>query len=168
VVLAAAESARPDFVITNSGPAVTPREQETYSTAQRSGMAAFAAVLDAVSRPFDAAWPQLRDLPMVSELVAAGAFVPDHADLWAFTASIVDHDPRASLERLDVPLLALLGADDDMVPVQRSAAVFRSAVRPELLELRIVPGGDHRFQVAGEFVSGYLDALIGFVIARLG
>jgi pimeloyl-ACP methyl ester carboxylesterase len=179
VVLAAAESARPDFVITNSGPAVTPREQETYSTtrrlrglgwddaALRSGLDTYAKMMNSLSQPFDLAWPQIRDLPMTSELVDAGVFVPDHAALWSFTASIIDHDPRPSLQRLDAPLLALLGADDALVPVRRSAEVFRSAVRPDLLDLRILADADHRFRTGGAFVSGYLDTLTNFVTAHL-
>jgi pimeloyl-ACP methyl ester carboxylesterase len=180
VVLAAAAAVRPDFVITNSGPAVTPREQETYSTgcrlrrlgwddaALRSGLDTFAAVLDSLAGPYAREWPRLRDRPILAELIDAGVFIPDNEQLWSFTAGILDYDPRPALERLDVPLLALLGADDDIVPVQRSAEVFRSAVRRDLLDLRIVPGGDHRFQAGDEFVPGYLDAITGFVRAHLG
>jgi len=179
VVLAAAEAARPDFVITNSGPAVTPREQETYSTTQRlrglgwddaalrAGLDTFAAMLDALDEPFEQAWRRISALPMFAELVEAGVFVPDYPALWSFSASINDHDPRPALERLGVPLLAMLGADDPMVPVQRSAEVFRSAVRPDLLELCIVPGGDHRCQADGAFVDGYFDALTSLVERRL-
>jgi pimeloyl-ACP methyl ester carboxylesterase len=180
VVLAAAASARPDFVITNSGPAVTPREQETYSTEQRlrglgwndaalrSGMDTFSKVVDALVQPFDAQWPTIRRLPLLTELVGAGVFIPDNAQLWSFAASILDYDPRPALRRLDAPLLALLGAADAVVPVQRSAAVFRETGPPALLDLRIVPGADHRFQSGGEFAAGYIETITGFVAAHFG
>lgn len=180
VVLAAASAVQPQFLITNSGPAMTPREQETYSTTRRlrslglddaavaRGLHTFATVMDALSGPFDVQWPRIRSLPMLSELIDAGAFIPQEARLWSFAASIIDYDPRPALEALNAPLLALLGADDDLVPVQRSAAVFGGSVRRDLLHLRVVPAADHRFQVDGRgFVPGYLDTITDFVTEQV-
>ena len=179
VVLAAANAASADFVITNSGPAVTPREQEMYAAsrrlrnlgwddaATRAGLDTVATVMDSLVEPFELVLPRIQALPMLPELLTAGVFVPHDSGLWAFTASMIDFDPRPVLEGLRSPLLALLGADDPIVPVQRSAEVFRAAVRPDLLELRIVAGGDHRFQAGAAFVPGYLDAISAFVTAQL-
>jgi hypothetical protein len=40
-------------------------------------------------------------------------------------------------------------------------------VRPELLQLRIVADGNHRFRAGAGFVTSYLDALTTFVRAQL-
>jgi len=71
---------------------------------------------------------------------------PDDAELWDFAVAILDSDPRPALERIQVPLLALFGADDRIVPVDESVAVYREAVGPDLLTAAVFPGGDHRVQ----------------------
>ena len=177
MVLEAAHRVSPDFVITNSGPAVSPRAQEAYSTANRlraldwpdekvrGGESVFAELLELLGSgvPFDAACAWLRRAPLAAELIAAGAFAPDSEPLWKFAAALINYDPRPALERLDVPLLALLGERDTVVPVEQSVAVFRAAVSRDLLELRIIDGGDHRLQSGDEFAPGYLDTLTTFV-----
>ena len=60
---------------------------------------------------------------------------PDDVELWDFMAKILDYDPRPPLEKIEVPVLALFGADDPITPVAESVAVFREAVPPELLEV---------------------------------
>jgi fermentation-respiration switch protein FrsA (DUF1100 family) len=49
--------------------------------------------------------------------------------------AIFDYDPRPAMERISVPTLALFGGDDAIVPVDESVAVYREAVRPDLLTL---------------------------------
>ncbi|MFF1879588.1 alpha/beta hydrolase family protein [Leifsonia sp. NPDC058230] len=186
VALAAAERTGADFVITNSGPGVTPRDQESYSTrthldrlelvAERETAAAatfdeFMLMLsDGV--PFAEAEAWMRDPSRrraFEDLADAGAFVPDSEDLWAFAATIIDYDPAESLQRLRVPLLALFGALDAAVPVDVSAERFRALVPPGLLSLRVIAEGDHRIQVPGTdtFAPGYLESLTAFVAERL-
>ena len=68
---------------------------------------------------------------------------------WELQRRLVDHDPRPALRRLTVPVLALFGADDEITPVAVSVEAFRAEVRPDLLTVAVLPGGDHRVQ-AGE------------------
>jgi pimeloyl-ACP methyl ester carboxylesterase len=187
VVLEAAREAEVDFVVTNSGPGVTPRVQETYSTANRlagtdlgepdraRALRVFEALMDrlAAGTPFGAAraWMAGAEVaPSIDALEDVGAFVPTDESLWRFAESIIGYDPAVVLPHLRVPLLALLGESDDVVPVAASAAVFRREVDPRLLDLRIVAGADHRFQRAGgaEFVPDYLPALTEFLVACAG
>ena len=73
------------------------------------------------------------------------------------------------MRRIDVPVLALFGADDEVVPVAASVEVFRAEVRPDLLTVAVLPGGDHRVQ-AGDprrLVDGYADVLVGFILAAV-
>ena len=183
VVLEAAASADVRFVITNSGPAVSPAEQELHSTRMRLGAAGWSAAdaedaLTLLGQIFTlagtghslaeaAALRQARD-DLVTRMVRNSVFVPDDPDLWAYAGLIFPHDPSRALQALCVPLLALLGQVDDVVPVERSASVFRALVSPDLLDVRIVEGGDHRLQRPGseEFVPGYLDTVAGFAAAR--
>jgi len=179
VVLEAAATVGAEFLIANSGPSVTPREQETFSTEQTLrlrgwndrdiciGVDTFTRVMELLSYPFADAWPQVRALPLLDELVAAGVFIPADPPLWAFAARIMPHDPRAALRALEVPLLVVLGGDDDVVPVDACAAAYRELVRGDLLDLRILAGGDHRLQHDDRFVDGYLTALTAFVADQL-
>jgi uncharacterized protein len=183
VVLEAAAAADVRFVITNSGPAVTPAEQELYAARTRLTAAGWAAadveaavallgqifVLAGAGRAFDEASALLDAAgDLATRMMQQPVFIPDSAELWAFAGSILDHDPRHALETLRVPLLAVLGECDPIVPVTRSAAVFRAAVSPPLLDLHIVGGGDHRLQRPGseEFAPGYLDTVAEFVAAK--
>lgn len=184
VVLEAALQVPVDFVITSSGPGVTPRVQEEFSTRNSLVRTGFGdAEVEDILRVYGElcdrmtaregfgeveAW--MRSSERASAFAAlehAGAFVPDDEGLWQFATRVIDHDPAPALAALRVPLLALLGGADNVVPVERSAEVFRREVRPELLTLNVVEGGDHRMQFPGteDFVPGYFPALIEYVTA---
>jgi len=163
---------------------VSPKRQELFSTANRlrsarwsparirDGLTLMHSLLDRASEgaafPDVESWMQAPErAALAADLVAAGVFVPDTDALWSFTTSIIDHDPHDALAALDVPLLAVFGLADAVVPVGQSAEVLRSLVRPDLLELHIIPGGDHRLQLprGAGFVPGY-QAMLGFFRRR--
>jgi pimeloyl-ACP methyl ester carboxylesterase len=76
--------------------------------------------------------------------------------------------PRSARDQR-VPILALFGEDDLIVPVEASVAASREAVRPDLLTVALIPGGDHGCQ-SGEpprFVDGYLATLASFIAGRM-
>lgn len=182
VVLEAAGALAPAFVITSSGPSVSPREQETFSTAnslaretpdtdlQAGALRVFRELLEKATSGVTftqiEAWlnePDRADL--VDLLESAGAVVPRDPELWAHAALIIDHDPAPALAGLDAPLLAVLGASDTVVPVQKCARLFRELVRPGLLTLTVIPDADHRIQRlgTGELAPEYLPTLTDFV-----
>ena len=180
VVLEAAADAGADFLITSSGPSVTPRVQEEYSTRDSLGrlsldeaekdaiMASYGELFDRAGEAYDsvAEWMAAPErAPHFAALQSVGAFVPDGPELWDFAGLIIDHDPASALSALRVPLLAVLGAADNVVPVEASAEGFRRAVRPELLTLRVLDGGDHRLQdpETEVLVPDYLPTLVDFV-----
>jgi pimeloyl-ACP methyl ester carboxylesterase len=176
VVIEAASRGRDiAFVVTSSGPGVTPGEQERYSAKTRlerngasdtevaDGLRSFDALLE-----FVRAGVALADVG--SRMDAARLVLPPGFELaeeadWELMRALVDYDPRGPLEQIRVPVLALLGADDPIVPVDASVAVYETAVRPELLEVRVFPGADHRMQVGDppRLADGYLDALTAFI-----
>ena len=110
-----------------------------------------------------------------AQLVALGAddgvgFVAADRREWELARSILDHDPRPAMRRIDVPLLALFGSDDQIVPVDESVEVYRAEVRADLLTVAVLPGGDHRVQ-AGDpprLVDGYAATLVGFILDAAG
>ncbi|MEP6477910.1 MAG: alpha/beta hydrolase [Rhodoglobus sp.] len=179
VVLDAAARAAVDFVVTSSGPAVTPRVQEEFSTRNRlvgnddveQILGSYGELFDRLSAgdSFDRVAEWMGEPSRSASFVAlesVGAFVPDGPVLWDFARLILDYDPAPALTALSVPLLALLGSADTVVPVELSADVFRERVRPDLLTLRIIEGGDHRMQFphSDDFVPGYLPTLVEFVL----
>lgn len=180
VLDAAARDERVAFVITNSGPGVTPAEQERH--AARDGMMRRGLAADEVTAAmsdFDAMLESMRsgvtfqtfhqgleaDAPRRERLRLLGelAFVPDDKAVWNLGRRILDHDPRPALERIRCPILALFGAEDRLLPVERSAAVYRDAGRD--VTVHIFPDADHRCQIGDPpaMAPGYLEALTKWI-----
>lgn len=162
------------FVITSSGPGVSPARQERYSLANKLGggeaeaLATYDAVvavmgecptLAAGLERLDAAGVPYRELPGLE-------FMFEDEAIWALCAKIFAYDPGPALSRIKVPVLALFGEADKVTPPEESVAAFRAVVRPELLQIEVLPEGDHRLQ-HGEpprLVDGYLDRISAFVL----
>jgi pimeloyl-ACP methyl ester carboxylesterase len=182
-VVVEAAGRRPEiaFVIANSGPGVTPAEQERHShrTYLAAGGVTGRELLDALE-PFDdlvaalqrgATFDEVRmqleseQLPAVYQTRDLVLF-PDDEELWGFMLRNFDYDPRSALERIQIPVLALFGADDAVVPVEDSVAVYREVVQTQLLTVTVFAGADHRLQVADppRLVDGYLETLSSFVL----
>jgi pimeloyl-ACP methyl ester carboxylesterase len=180
VIEAAARGAPAAFVITNGGPGVSPAVQDRFALAnlgRRAGRSPEG--IDRLLARYDLMVGLLRDGVSAAD-AAIRLGPPDGHELdpygtvndaeWELQRRLVDHDPRPALRRLTVPVLALFGADDEITPVAISVEAFREAVRPDLLTIAVLPGGDHRVQ-AGEprqLVDGYCSALVGFVRAAAG
>lgn len=181
VMEAASRSRELAFVVTNSGPGVTPLEQERYAHRTKllrqgvppaeidEAMEPFELVADGLARglSFEAmrtrierAYPE--DVRERLDLV----LLPDDPALWPLILEINDFDPRPALERIRVPVLALFGAEDSIVPVEASVSVYLEAVRKELLTVEVIAGGDHRVQTGDPpaLADGYLERLTDFVL----
>ncbi len=175
VVEAASRGVPVSFVITNSGPGVSPARQERYSLANKltgdrvpETLAAYDAVMAVMrERPglaaglqqLDAAGVQYRELPGLE-------FVFEDEAIWRLFAEISDYDPAPALSRITAPVLAIFGAADKITPAEESVVALRAAVRPELLQVEVFPDGDHRL-LHGDpprFVDGYLDRISSFVL----
>jgi hypothetical protein len=174
-----------DFIITNSGPGVSPRDQELFSTRQRFRAMGrndrdIDAIIAVLGEMFDhaaakttwadaAAWmADPRRAGIVRDLAGSGAFVPTDEALWRLAGDILDHDPRPAMRRVSVPLLAVFGAADDVVPVPASVESFRIHVRPDLLQVAVIADGDHRVMRPGstEFAADYPACLIDYLRHR--
>ena len=184
VVEAAGRRAPVAFVISSSGPGVTPAAQERYSAlTYLRGAGLTPSKIDEAMRDFEIVVAMLRDrIPFEDARRRIGEdglgvayeqldlpFVPEDAAEWDFACALIDYDPRPALERIDVPVLALFGGHDTIVPVEESVQVYRDSVRPELLTITVFAGADHRVQVGDppRHSDGYLEALPSFVASAL-
>ncbi len=181
VVEAAARCPQVAFVVTSSGPGVTPGEQERWAT---RGYMAKACIreseIEEVGRYYDRVISMMRsgvELAAAREQLEAEGFpqafetlslpvLPDDEADWQLIAALIDYDPRPALERLEVPILAVFGAADPITPVEESVAVFREAVRPDLLDVEVFDGAGHRLEIGDPpaFVDGYFEVLASFIV----
>ena len=176
VVEAAARGFPVAFVITNSGPGVTPARQERYSLANKlaegteaEALSTYDAVVAAMSgcptldeglAQLDAAGVPYRELPGLE-------FMFEDEAIWHLCAKIFDYDPGPAQSRIHAPLLALFGAADRVTPAEESVVALREEVPRELLQVEVFPEGDHRLYHGDppRFVEGYLDRISSFVRA---
>ncbi len=185
VLEAAARCPGAAFVVTSSGPGVTPAEQERWAT--RAYMARAGIPEDEigeVERYYDRVLSLLRagvPLSEVRERIAVDGFpqafetlslpvLPEDEADWRLFAALIDYDPRPALEAIRVPILALFGADDPITPVKESVVVFREAARADLVQVEVFPGSDHRLETGdpSALVDGYLATLSNFIRVRAG
>ncbi|MEV4133622.1 alpha/beta hydrolase [Dactylosporangium sp. NPDC049742] len=170
-----------DFVITVSGPAVGIAEQERVRierALRRAGhppavvdeamrwvdeRAARLAVGDPPAQVLDA---QHRHAGREWHDVAAAAPY-DTVETLAFFAQALSFDPAAVVPHLRCPILALFGAADELVPVERSVAVLAerlSGLHRGRNAVAVLPGADHMlFVTEGEHSPVFLSMLGAFL-----
>jgi uncharacterized protein len=182
VIEAAARCPDAAFVVTSSGPGVTPGEQEQWAARAHLTRAGIPEnEIEEVERYYDRVIAMMRSgipLAVARERVEENGFpqalktaslpvLPEDEADWQLFAAMVDYDPRPALERIDVPVLALFGADDPITPVEDSVAVFREAGRPGLTHVEVFAGAGHRLETGDPptLVDGYLETLSSFVLA---
>lgn len=171
--LAASRSKDIAFVVSISGPGVSPLEQNIFDKtnqfrrtgASKERVAQFSRVLrlvwtyitDGTGRGeaqqawdaaqgqawFDAAYngPPLMDRDRLLK----------HPRMQHYVAH-QSHAPGQVLQQVHVPLLAVFGGDDSVVPVEASVTAMKAALaraKNDRFTYRIFPGGDHGVAVAG-------------------
>jgi len=175
VVEAASRGVPVAFVITSSGPGVSPAMQERYSLSRKltadqtaEALAAYDSVIAVMSerptlaaglRQLDAAGVPYRELPGLE-------FAFEDEAVWRLFAEISDYDPAPAHARITAPFLALFGEVDKVTPPEESVEALRAAVGPDLLHVEVFPDGDHRLFHGDppRFVDGYLDRISSFVL----
>lgn len=175
VPLAASKSSTVDFVVTVSGPGVSPAVQNVHDV--ETSMRADGHPAEDVRRGGDYVRALMRAArdglsydeirPTILEPAAGapwtGYFDVTSADQWEFLLrSDSTYDPTVALEQLSCPILAIFGADDPRLPVADSVTAFEQALRraanPDVT-IEVFAGADHQLRVAGgdAFVPGYLE-----------
>jgi pimeloyl-ACP methyl ester carboxylesterase len=170
-----------DFVINVSGPAVGIAEQERVSTERSLRRAGHPpAVVEEAMRWVDERAARLAVGDPPGDVLAAqaghagkvwhrtvSAAPYDTAETLGFFARAMSVDPAALIPHLRCPILALFGAADEQVPVERSVAVLAERL-PGLHRGRnavaVLPGADHMLVVAdGEHSPAFLPMLETFL-----
>lgn len=167
-----------DFVITSAGPAVGAAAAERYASRRalaRSGLGepersraadaagAFFALAESGAHYAEMLALTTAHASDLAHLLGDGA--PDEG-LWEHFVRLSAFDPLPRLRGLRVPLLAVFGADDELTPTAASVQALREAVDPALLHVAVLPDAGHRMSPPdrGDFVAGYPDILVEFVL----
>jgi pimeloyl-ACP methyl ester carboxylesterase len=193
VVLLAATIGQPrvDYLVTLSGPGVSPAAQERArierelraSGIPSSDVAEALAWLDERTRRLIAGEPartvledqiRLSDRPWYA--ITTRYF--DNEDMLAFLAGVLGFEPAVVLPQVSCPVLALFGAADDLVPVPQSVAAYAQHLPPlpgDPHGIAVFPGADHGLFTAppdpavprtSQLAPGLLPMLTGFLDSR--
>ncbi|MBW4720525.1 alpha/beta hydrolase family protein [Saccharothrix obliqua] len=185
VLRATALRADVPWVITNSGPGMTPAAQDRYALANllRKSEGITDDEVDAALAAYDRITEAgRRDAPFAEAARIAQspptAFSEHAAEVderyWNFLKRKQDHDPIPDASRLHCPHLAIFGTDDELVPVADSIHHFAAAAHhPDrgsraTLTVEVFPGADHRVRTGGgtRLAPGYLDTLARWITGR--
>jgi pimeloyl-ACP methyl ester carboxylesterase len=179
VVEAAARGLGAAFVISNSGPGVSPVVQERFAAETRMRTAGMSARVIAEMR---ASYDDLIDLARSGAAIGAarervGTTVHDqghpdtwidlagHESSWQMMRRLASYDPEPALTATRAPLLVIYGASDPLVPVEASERALRTCVPSEHLSVRVLAGADHRLQTGDPptLSRDYFDTLDAFL-----
>lgn len=190
ISLLAAAQGGVDFVVSVSGPGVTPAAQERVRIAR--ALEARGCSLDAIADAL--AWIDERTRlllagePVEDVLAAQNLFVDrpwyagateyfDDLPALSFLARLLDFDPAPVMQRVPCPVLALFGAADTIVPVPESVAIF-AANLPSLPGdphgIAVFPRADHGLFTGdpapdvprtAQLAPGFLPMVAGFLAA---
>lgn len=166
-----------DFAIANSGPGVSPRDQErhalTTATAdhpdQSGAMELFDELVERArrSQPLDAVLAET-DLSAAGELRGFATDLLSEVNVWSLASLVFAYDPTSALRAIDIPILCVFGREDPLVPIHDSVVALRRLVSDRYLEVRVFDGAGHRLEPKDGvgFVDGYLDAITDFATRR--
>ena len=195
VGLAASRSRDVAFIISTSGPGVTPEEQELYRAEHWLRADGFAeADIDkamAYTRfRYECArtnkgWDRLADMDIDAKKAAwagyVGAGVGRNHPFWKFFNLIRDYDPAPALEKVKCPVLAIFGERDTFLPVEKSVRVWRDSLQKagnDDVTIKVFPRGGHGLQEVEtgglkemtkltNFVDGYFATMRDWVLEHV-
>jgi pimeloyl-ACP methyl ester carboxylesterase len=188
--LAASKSDDVTFVVAISGSGVSPLEQNIYDkTNQCAATGVTAEQVSAFEQTIRLVWTYIITGDNREEADKAWAAVADEE--WFQNAyngpPMMDRDrllqhprmtqyvahstfePAPVLASLDVPMLAVFGSADTIVPVDASIEAMTQAFEtaPGELTVKVITGGDHGLRVGGALADGYPDVVVEWVVETL-
>ena len=174
------------FAITNSGPAISPREQDIYgvehtmradgrSTEDVERAVVFEHALhEAATRGDDFATVSSALLHEAMSQPWSGYHALVDAEDWAMMCRFMAerYEPAEALAQIRCPFLAIFGELDPLLPARESALICGQALRKADnadATLVLFPQGNHHIMLAdsSEFVPGYLDLLADWAAHRV-
>jgi pimeloyl-ACP methyl ester carboxylesterase len=106
------------------------------------------------------------------------AIPPDESWIWRWYRSAGNYDNRAAWAAVRVPVLAVYGADDEIVPPSSSIAQIRALVRPRAgasLDVLTYAGADHTLRVPPRekggwprYAPGYPAGIVRWIVRVTG
>jgi len=123
----------------------------------------------------EAAWAEVADEPWFTAIYQGIPFMDRDRLLGDPRGSqYITHskyDPAHALEHVSIPMLAVFGSDDQIIPVEESIEGMKSAFDRSGLgdfEYRVFDGADHGMSLTsatGErsFATGFLDYMYGWI-----
>jgi pimeloyl-ACP methyl ester carboxylesterase len=174
------------FAIANSGPGISPREQDIYGVehtllaegkpaeyAERA-VAFVNAVHEAATRgdDYSSVFSVLVQPAMKEPWY--GYFKLDDAEEWGMMRRFMaeHYEPADALARIRCPFLAIFGELDPLLPAYKSAQICGQTLREagnRDATIVIFPHGNHRILLpeTGEFAPGYLDLVADWAAQRV-
>jgi uncharacterized protein len=195
VALAASRSHDVAFIISQSGPGVTPYEQELYragawlradgfSEAQIQKAIALVRFRYACANT-DTGWDKLaaaeREAKEEPWYPYTGGAAGRNDPFWPFWRLIRDYDPAPALEKVRCPVLAVFGGRDTYLPAEKSVAVWKRCLKKagnRDVTIKLFPEGDHSLIQAktgglressrlNRLVPGYFPLMRDWVLQRV-
>jgi dienelactone hydrolase len=184
-LMAAAKVPNTAFVIALSAPLETRMDQQLYALPAHHRQRGFPeeAIVrngDLWRRYFQAVAQKKSDVSIDPDLAKLRQLHPemilppptnDEVPSLPWAADLKD-DGRTYLSKVDCPVLALYGTEDDRVPAQRSANILREglvAAGKNPPEVIIYPGASHSFQLPGQrMVPGLFMDQVRFIHSVMG
>ena len=192
IVRAAARATRaPDFLITSVGPAVSVEQQQRdnaryittrlkFTPEQQKRAIGYMDLMFATGNQ-EARYREMQELVKWAKEIGFADQFFEESDIPSSPAAVDslwvvlnNYDPAPDLSRLSLPLLALYGEADEVVPPPENVSALRriAARNPRLRPIIVVvPGGDHGLGVAegdGRFdrqAPHYLESIVDFLRA---
>ena len=188
--LAASRSKDVTFLIIKSGPAVGPAQLATYKSVTRVRNAGFSPeviqqVTALMNLQFDIlrtgkGWEKLEtEVQKVrNESWYRHVAVMSHStwdSSWMNYGLDIDFDPVPIFERLNIPVLSLLGELDVDTPVHETVAILERIKKEgnKDFTVKVFPGADHQIELPRQvksrprYAPGYLDTMIDWTLERV-
>ncbi len=193
--LVASQSSEVAFIISHSGPGVSPEEQELYRSeawlqADGFSQAEIQKAMTLIRSRYECVrtgqgWEQLAAAERAAKSERwypyTGGAVGKDNPFWGFWCLIHDYDPVPALEKVKCPVLAMWGGMDTFLPVQKSVAVWRESLAKAGnadVTLKVYPDGNHSLLDAKTgglkevprlqgFVPGYFQMQKDWVLQRV-
>ncbi len=157
VFLAASQSEAINCVISNSGPANTPAEQDKFGLKNTSlqmgkpkdkidqALALHAELVSAAQKdlPFEQASQLIRE----QTNSAWEKYFSFDASSWVFFKKNYNYDPIPALRGTKCPSLVLLGGNDKLVPAEECVPIFRENLKQSDCTIKLLSNANHRMKV---------------------
>ena len=188
--LAASRSNEVAFLIIKSGPAVRPAQLATYKSVTRVRDAGFPPeVVQRVTalmnlqfdilrtgkgwEGLDAEVRKVRNEPWYRHVAVMRHSAWDSS--WMNYGEDIDFDPVPVFEKLDIPVLSLLGELDGETPVGETVATLEriKGEGSKDFTVKVFPGADHQIELPRRdgnrprYAPGYLDTMVNWSLERV-